>query len=344
MSSQLHSDKDVSVSAEELALDWFVKLQSGNFNEQEQAELSKWVASSDTHRAAFEAVAGVWRNAGETDQLVMSDVAQHATDTVTSISGWRQKLSASRLLSLGKNPLTGAVAACLLITMSWIFSDYQLTPEPTSYSSNYSGNKEVQLEDGSVILLSGNSTVSVSMNEDLREVQLLSGAAFFDIASEPQRPFYVTASDVRVRVTGTAFEVRMAAKDVRVSLQEGSLKVSALQHMDHALVPGQQISYRDGQYFTGISDYDPAIAMQWLQGRLNYANAPLAEVVQDVNRYREKPFVLASPDIASLQVTAAFTITDSSQLLSGLKYTHGIVPQEMADRVILSTRSSTSPH
>jgi len=52
---------------------------------------------------------------------------------------------------------------------------------------------------------------------------------------------------------------------------------------------------------------DASSAVAWQQGRLAFESEPLRYVVQDVNRYTEKPIVIADPRTGALRVTGTVT-------------------------------------
>jgi transmembrane sensor len=56
----------------------------------------------------------------------------------------------------------------------------------------------------------------------------------------------------------------------------------------------------------------------WRQGRLAYDDAPLAEVVADLNRYRQRPLTIDSAATGRLKVTAAFEIAQADRFVAEL--------------------------
>ena len=56
----------------------------------------------------------------------------------------------------------------------------------------------------------------------------------------------------------------------------------------------------------------------WRQGRMQYADAPLKEVVADANRYSERPIRLASNDLGDMRVTVSFRTRAVDELIANL--------------------------
>ncbi|RRA97739.1 FecR family protein [Larkinella rosea] len=88
----------------------------------------------------------------------------------------------------------------------------------------------VSLSDGSVVVLRPNSRIQFPpvFSTNKREVHL-SGEAFFEVAHNPTRPFYVFANEVVTKVLGTSFSVRayQNERDVSVKVRTGRVAVYA---------------------------------------------------------------------------------------------------------------------
>ncbi|MDQ6479463.1 FecR family protein [Dyadobacter sp. LHD-138] len=86
----------------------------------------------------------------------------------------------------------------------------------------------IAFEDGTVVTLKKNSRLSypVHFKEDIREV-FLSGEAFFEVAKNPKKPFFVYANEVVTRVLGTSFDIKAfdGERQVRVNVRTGQVSV-----------------------------------------------------------------------------------------------------------------------
>lgn len=91
----------------------------------------------------------------------------------------------------------------------------------------------VILEDGSRITLDPGSKMSypAHFSGSQREV-FLSGKAFFDIAKDPSKPFFVYANELVTKVLGTSFTVRSFANEQEVSVAVKTGKVAVFSRED----------------------------------------------------------------------------------------------------------------
>ena len=119
--------------------------------------------------------------------------------------------------------IAAAVAGLLaLVTLG------MLLLEPSAEILALSSTNEIEtytLPDGSHITLSPGSQIlySADFDED-RQIELVSGKAFFDVVKNPELPFRVEANGAEVLVLGTRFDVALNDDETIVKLQEGAVQ------------------------------------------------------------------------------------------------------------------------
>jgi ferric-dicitrate binding protein FerR (iron transport regulator) len=132
---------------------------------------------------------------------------------------------------------TAAIVIGLAISgLTFFFS----SPETFSYDQSRRRNKlsenvnktavpqRITLEDGSYVILKPASKIAYSQHirRDKREVYL-EGQAFFQVAKDPTRPFYVYTNDLVTKVLGTSFDVQAFPNEetVRIIVHTGKVTV-----------------------------------------------------------------------------------------------------------------------
>lgn len=95
------------------------------------------------------------------------------------------------------------------------------------YANEGTTVKTINLEDGSTVILEKNSKISIPKHfEADKRTVILSGEAFFEIAKNPRRPFYVYANEVITKVLGTSFRVKAFEDDKKITVKVKTGKVS----------------------------------------------------------------------------------------------------------------------
>lgn len=114
----------------------------------------------------------------------------------------------------------------------------------------------ITLSDGSSILLQHGSRLSYPANfeGDKREVYL-DGEAFFEVAKNPEKPFFVYANELVTKVLGTSFNIKSfkGQKDIQVIVRTGKVSVFKLNEVQNSknvkilegvvIIPNQQIKF-----------------------------------------------------------------------------------------------------
>jgi transmembrane sensor len=166
-----------------------------------------------------------------------------------------------------------------------------------------------------VVHLDVGSEITVNITGDSREITLTRGRALFDVAKDRNRPFTVTAGGTRTTALGTRFQVQTDSERVVVLLTEGSVSVGR-GTWEERLAPGDQLSLDDPRTPPVKRSVDTYMATSWSRGRLIFRGTPLAEAIEEVNRYSSRKLRLADPSLASLPVGGNFIAGDSELILS----------------------------
>lgn len=83
---------------------------------------------------------------------------------------------------------------------------------------------------------------------------------------------------------------------------------------------------------------DPAAATAWTQRRLVFDSVPLSEVVDEFNRYNERPLVIEDPKLKDFKVIGVFSSTDPSSLIRFLSAQPGVTVIEDNQEIRITQR------
>jgi len=170
------------------------------------------------------------------------------------------------------------------------------------------------------MVLNSNTTVRVDYSARRRIVRLDRGEAYFSVAHDVNRPFWVTSESYWVRAVGTQFDVYRKTTGVQVTVNEGSIKAGASPRLVPAidadesgrqvlatLTAGQQADLSGASATTReLSPEDLVQAIGWRGGTLHFANRPLADVVAQLNRYTSQRIILEGDSLRELPVGGTF--------------------------------------
>lgn len=295
---------------------WFFRLRADQVSLAERQEFTRWLDSSPQHSEA-------WNQA----QALFASLEAPA-------KAMRRRDGKRRNLSRRARVVSGMLAcACLTIAL---LDPPLLQNLRSDYHTATGEQRRIDLADGSHVLLNTNSAVSVDLRDNLRRVQLLRGEAYFEVAHAPQRPFWVVAGEARARVTGTAFSVGRSADQVTITVAEGRVETSseALAEQITPLTPGESASYQ-GQQLASLQSADVSRTLAWRQGQMVFVQASLAEVVEQINRYRPGRLMITDRQLASRPITAVFKLDRLDEAVAALEQTLGIRARRLTDYLVL---------
>ncbi len=147
------------------------------------------------------------------------------------------------------------------------------------------GQYTVKLPDGSLVYLNAASQLKYPIRFDgaQRRVEL-SGEGYFEITKDSKRPFLVSTQLQEVRVLGTHFNVNSYQDNGQTvtTLVEGSVKVTS-DAGTKLIIPGEQ-TLVDGRSIKS-QEADLEIALAWKNGRIEFKDAELRNIMDDVARW-----------------------------------------------------------
>jgi transmembrane sensor len=153
-----------------------------------------------------------------------------------------------------------------------------------AYNTLFTHNGEqysLRLSDGTRVWLNAASSLRfpVAFTGHQRRVEL-SGEGYFEVAKDVGRPFYVASDGQEVQVLGTHFDVNGYAGHLETTLLEGKVRVNG----KAALSPGQQSRLKNGR-ITVKSDVDVGAVIAWKDGRFNFNNADISDIMEQLQRW-----------------------------------------------------------
>jgi len=316
---------------------------------QEQQELTHWLNASEQHRTVLFEMAELW---DKMDSLArLADLFQAP-----------QQVSASPHES--KPRFYGAIAASLVLValvFGWSFS----TPQSTSliawlhseqavvdgvYETAVGEHSNVNLPDGSLLVLNTNSRVVVKYSEDHRLFLLERGELNIEVAHDKTRPLSVVAGNKVVQAVGTAFNVRIRNdNEVALLVTDGKVLVAKqevqqtiekivaerLPATSMAVAKGEKVVLGAQQETIAKADDNEITAqLSWRQGNLVFRGETLEDALVEINRYTSVQFEVIDESIKQERIAGLFKAGDVDGLLAALEQNFNIHNQRIGNNKI----------
>ena len=293
--------------------------------------LSAWLKQSDTHQSVFEELSALWGNLDALkalpDYAESNDTKEALNHSSSFFSNWRKSffaIAASTLICVG------------LASYLFLFQHQEVN---ASYVTKTGKQRDIDLPDGSVITLNSGTAIDVNFEQDVRNIYLKKGEAFFQVAPDKSRPFSVQTKNGVVTAVGTAFTVRVQDENMDVLVTEGKIALTATDDFLqtpkknsadnkltnlHAstlveLTAGQNVVFN--QQVEEIKTMRPDEAekkLDWRDGVLVFKGESLEQVIADVSRYTEMHIEIAGDDLKTQPIAGYFKVGETEALFDAL--------------------------
>lgn len=325
------------------AFDWLAELNGGSpLTPDRRRAFERWLDARPGHAAAYAEARALWADLDWSEVLNAAAFVEAAP--VAPPARPNRFRGAAGRRGWGKRMVMAAAIAASVVAGVVIVPELprrvmDILLVPTVETATGVGEiRQIALSDGSQVTLGGRSSLRIRMGRYRRQVELVDGDAFFDVAHESKRPFMVEAGDLTATVVGTAFEVNRDSRRVQVAVTRGRVR-AASDHEAAMLTPGQAARLRsDGSL--AVLAFNPATAGRWRDQRATFRDVPLSQVVESLNRYHPGGVILMDPGLADLPVTAAFRFDQMEIALEALAAGNGLtVRKDAAGRLTIDRAS-----
>lgn len=316
---------------------WLVRLKDPDATGKDRAAFGAWRLRAAEHAEAYGDAEALWERTGEfldalQDDPEVSAVLAEARAPVAErgrrTRGWARAAAVAALV-------LGVAGAAWMVNRSATSA-----PEPRLLATAIGERRTVALDDGSQVTLDAATRVEILYARDARTARLVDGRARFTVAPDRRRPFTVEAGEGSATVLGTIFDVSHLQEEVTVTVLEGEVEVAGDRDDPGSerarLRAGQRIAYVAGAGLSSSEAVDPVAASAWSEGRLVFDDAPLAEAVAELNRYRSKPIRFADPALADLELRGTFNADDPAAFLEAVTFLFPVRATEGESAILLT--------
>lgn len=185
----------------------------------------------------------------------------------------------------------------------------------------------LMLADGTSVTLNSETTLAYPevFGRRHREVKLVRGEAFFDVAKDERAPFTVTSEDVTVSVLGTQFDINTYGHNSStiVYLKEGSVRltehVSGESHQ-YLLQPGDLFNASRSTGYCSIGHDVPSSKIEgWMHNRYQFVDAPLADVIKFLERHYGMSFRVEDTELYRYTYTMSFYNESIDDIMAAMR-------------------------
>jgi transmembrane sensor len=291
-------------ATEREASDWFARMNADDVSADDRARFEAWLSAHSCNAKAYAELEATWK------ELV------RAGPLVRAVYFGQVMNAASARTARAPRWLAGAAAAtvaAIVLSVSWNFYKQQAD---TRFQTGIGEQVAVMLPDGSSLNLNTNSQVDVDYSERSRVIRLERGEAYFNVAHDTQRPFWVHAGNRWVRAVGTAFNVYVRPAGVQVTVTEGTVNVVDANggrsppsdaKSAAAVTAGEQADAQgNADVIRALNAAELNRSLAWRNRSLYFHDEPLGNVVNELMRYTRLKIEVVDDSLRQLPVGGTF--------------------------------------
>jgi transmembrane sensor len=289
------------------AADWFARMNADDVTADDHMRFEAWLRAQSGNAKAYAELSATWKELVKSGPLVRAvyfgQVMNAAATPAPRSRRW----------------LAGAVAATLGAIVLGVGWNLYKQKEETGFQTAIGEQAAVALPDGSSFDLNTNSRVKVDYSQRTRVIRLERGEAYFKVAHDTHRPFWVHAGDRWVRAVGTAFNVYLGPAGVQVTVSEGTVNVvnaatdesppsdPSYTKSAAAVTAGEQAdAHGRADVIRALNAAQLTRLLAWRKSSLYFQDEPLGDVVNELMRYTTLKIEIVDDSLRNLPVGGTF--------------------------------------
>ncbi|MCS4309758.1 transmembrane sensor [Pseudomonas sp. BIGb0381] len=294
---------DIPDAIRKQATDWFAQRDETVRNPITRQRFEQWRDADPRHATAYAELTAMWESRAFEQAL-------------KNLAGDLELPPAPQAATHRKTRFVAAAAAVLItLGIGWM-TDVPMRLQ-ADHMTDIAQLERFDLEDGSHIVLGSHSAISIAFDGAHRRIKLLRGELYVEAAHDSDRPLSIETTEARVTVVGTQFSVSQRDAGVTVAVRQGQVRFANRKGEQSLLQAGnwQQLL---GGHLQPLSLDGGERQMAWINGRLSFQNAPLAQVLAEIRRYYPAPILLLNDTAAGERVSGNYQLDDPQAIVQAL--------------------------
>lgn len=181
----------------------------------------------------------------------------------------------------------------------------------------------VALSDSTVIYLNSGSVLKYPERfSGTRRHILLEGEAFFEVSTDPDRPFIAETAHSTTRVLGTRFNLKDFDEEgnTRITVEEGKVEFTGKGGADTLILLARDQALLAHAILRKKSNVEVATYTGWRKNILHFDDIPLAEVIPVIERWYDVKISLGNPALSKLRIRGSFDDPPLGKLLEDFSF------------------------
>jgi transmembrane sensor len=310
------------------ALDWVVRLKTGEPTRADVEALQRWRRQSVGHEEAFKKAARLLRNAG---------IAARELADERGVGDAAPAFQRPPPRPLARRAFLGGALAAAAASYMIVRPPLGLWPSLEELSADYRTAKgeqrKVAVAPDVTLELNTQTSVALRSAQNETQIELISGEASIAAKLSSSKPLVMLAGNGRITALQADFNTRCLDGVVSVTCLDGAVDVEQGRNKVR-LHRAEQVSYSDAGLEASVP-VDAAQVAAWQAGLLVVRDKPLASVVDEVNRYRSGKIIITNADLKRRVVNGTFQLDRLENFVAQVEQLFGARVRSLPGGVVL---------
>lgn len=322
-------------------------------SENDIVRLKDWLSLDPENRRAFDKENELWQ-----DVNISTKVESYKTEKVWNHIVSKLKIgetdsrSVTVLRKVHYRLLIAATSAAFFLAMGglslWLCensSSHQVPTASVTVSTHEGEKAHVFLADSTEVTLNSESSLQYNGYYNIKDRTVkFTGEAFFNVITNPKKPFFVELNQIKISATGTRFNVFSFENEDRIetTLEEGAITVSIKGREPINLKSGQQAVVFVKSDKILIRDVATETYTSWKENKLRFHDTPFEEVLRRIGRKYNVKFEITNRDLLNLKYTATFIDESIEEVMEMLK-TVSPITYKIYNRTLINDKLYLNP-
>lgn len=294
------------------AVDLMIHWQTGQHDPAVIAVVEQWKNQSPQHAAMWEEMLDIHQLAG--DALASpTPLSLVSSDVIPFVS---RRFSRRQIL-------WGSAAALAAVGVSTVFGPQLLLKAGADFTTDTAQIRSIPFGTGTRILLGPDSAINCRVTGQERQVDLLTGLAYFEVSLDNALPLKITAGGLNIRTPGGQFDISRDADFIRTMVGAGSIEIARTETRYDGLTAGDwlELNIRSDEITRGQSDTEQVAA--WRDGIVVADNESLEAVISRIARWQPGKVVITSSQLAAQRVNGLYHLNSPLDALKAAVRPYG---------------------
>lgn len=320
------------------ALDWLLRITSGEASVGELQQFEAWRGQSEAHAKAYRSALGIWHSleAAGRETATAADLAM--TERLAMPERGAGGRSSSQAFADRRAVLAGGFAAAASVAgVLLVRPPLGLWPSVSDMLADYhtAAGEQRTVTVTEEVSAELNTRTSIGRRSVVQgeAIELIRGEVAISSACSADRPFTVLAGNGRTRSASAWFDIRYDGDLVGVTCLDGAMQIE--QAGASAMLQANQQAFYSDRGISPVRIVDSAIVTAWRQGLLIFRDEELSRVVEEVNRYWSGRIIVLGDTLGRRRVTARVELARIGEVISYVQSVLGAKVRTLPGGVVL---------